>query len=106
MIRAQFFIDRSKKITGFHIKGHSMMAESGEDVLCAFVSSAAYMAANTITDVIRAGATAKADDGDMEVAVAERDLEACQTVLAGLKLHLEETEKQYPDNLKVIITEV
>ena len=42
----------------------------------------------------------------MELAVAERDLEACQAVLAGLKLHLEETEKQYPDNLKVIITEV
>ena len=106
MIRAQIFIDRRKKITGYHIKGHSMMAESGEDVLCAFVSSAAFMAANTITDVIKAEATAKADDGEMELAVAERDLEACQAVLAGLKLHLEETEKQYPNNLKVIITEV
>ena len=46
------------------------------------------------------------NDGEMEVAVAGRDLDACQDILAGMKLHLEETEKQYPNNLKVIITEV
>ena len=106
MIRAEFFIDRSGRINGFHIKGHSMMAESGEDVLCAFVSSAAYMAANTITDVIRADASAKDNDGEMEVAVAGRDIDACQDILAGMKLHLIETEKQYPENVKVIMTEV
>ena len=102
MIRAQIFIDRRKKITGYHIKGHSMMAESGEDVLCAFVSSAAFMAANTITDVIKA----EAEDGDMLLRVAGEYLDQCQTILAGLRLHLSETEKQYPNNLKVVITEV
>ena len=106
MIKAEFFVDRSGYICGFHIHGHSMMAESGQDVLCAFVSSAAYMAANTITDVIGADAQAQDGDGDMRLAVAGSDLVSCQIVLAGLKLHLCETEKQYPNNLNVIITEV
>ncbi len=106
MIRAQFFVDRNGNLSGFHITGHSGLAESGEDVLCAFVSGAAYMAANTITDVICADARAEADDGDMKVTVAERDLEACQIILAGLKLHLTETEKQYPENIRVLMTEV
>ena len=106
MIRAEFYVDRNARIVGYHIKGHAELAKSGEDVLCAFVSSAAYMTANTITEIIGAKAQAEAEDGDMKVTIAERELEACQTILAGLKLHLEETEKQYPDNLKVIITEV
>lgn len=106
MIKAEFFVGRNGVITGFHISGHSGMAEYGEDVLCAFVSSAAYMAANIITDIIGADARAKADDGDMLVTIAEKDLENCQVILAGLKLHLKETEKQYSDNLKVIFTEV
>ena len=42
----------------------------------------------------------------MKVTVAERDLEACQIILAGLKLHLTETEKQYPENIRVLMTEV
>ena len=106
MIKAQFFADRSGRITGFHIKGHSGLADSGEDVLCAFVSSAAYMAANTITDIINADAKAQASDGDMKVQVAKKDLDKCQVILAGFRLHLLETEKQYPENLKVINTEV
>ncbi len=106
MITAQFFIDRNDRIIGFHISGHSGLAESGQDILCAFVSSAAYMTANTITDVIGANAAAQDDDGDMKVTVAENDLEACQVILAGMKLHLIETEKQYPENVKVIMTEV
>ncbi|MBR2176762.1 MAG: ribosomal-processing cysteine protease Prp [Clostridia bacterium] len=106
MIKAELFIDRKGRLSGFHISGHSGTAEAGYDVLCAFVLSAAYMAANTITEVIRARADAEADDGDMLVAVAEKDIEDCQVILAGLRLHLEETEKQYPDNLKVIYTEV
>lgn len=106
MIKAELFRSCEGMLTGFHITGHSEMGEYGEDVLCAFVSSAAYMAANTITDVICADACAVADDGDMILTVTEKDIPECQIILEGLRLHLEETEKQYPDNLKVILTEV
>lgn len=100
MIRAELFVDRDDNITGFHIKGHSGLADAGEDVLCAFVSSAAYMAANTVTDVIGAEADAFADDGDMRLEVSGK-IGECQAVLRGLELHLRETEKQYPENLSV-----
>ncbi len=106
MIRAELFRSREGLLKGFHITGHSGMAEYGEDVICAFVSSAAYMAANTITDVICADAQAQADDGDMLLTVSEKNISECQVILEGLRLHLKETEKQYPDNLKVILTEV
>lgn len=106
MIRAELFLDSGGLLTGFHITGHSGMAQYGEDVLCAFVSSAAYMAANTITEIVCADARANVDDGDMCLDVSEKDIPQCQVILKGLRLHLQETEKQYPDNLKVILTEV
>lgn len=106
MIQARILVRPDGLISGFCIVGHSGRAESGRDVLCAFVSSAAYMAANTITDVIRANAKATDSDGYMRLDVAESDLPRCQDILAGLVLHLEETEKQYPKNLKVTLTEV
>ena len=64
------------------------------------------MAANTITEIVGAKAEAEAEDGDMLLRVAGEYLDQCQTILAGLRLHLSETEKQYPNNLKVVITEV
>ena len=99
-------MDQHNRISGFHISGHAGIAGAGEDVLCAFVSSAAYLTANTITDVIGAKAQAQDGDGDMFVYVDEKNIEDCQSVLTGLKLHLEQTVEQYPKNLKVIITEV
>ena len=106
MINAEFFITKDGEIIGFHISGHSGMAESGQDVICAFVSSAAYMAANTITDIIHAQATAEDDDGDMYAMVAKKDAVSCRDILAGLKLHLINTEEQYPNYLQVNYTEV
>lgn len=106
MINAEIFITKDGNIRGFHISGHSEMDESGRDIVCAFVSSAAYMTANTITDIIHAQADAEADDGDMYVMVAKKDMLSCRDILAGLKLHLINTEEQYPNYLQVNYTEV
>ena len=78
-----------------------MFAESGEDVVCAAVSSAAYMAANTVTEVIKTNAEAEADEGRMLLAISNPD-EKTETVLRGLELHLTELSKQYPENIKII----
>lgn len=106
MIRAEFFVTSRQRLVGFHISGHAGYAVSGEDVVCAFVSSAAYLTANTITEVIGVSAQAEAEDGDMLVRISEKDAERCKDVLEGLKLHLLNTEEEYPDHVKVIITEV
>ena len=100
MIRVKFLIG-NKQLTGFEIKGHAMFAESGSDVVCAAVSSAAYMAVNTITEIIGADADASAQDGMMRVTLSQPD-EQTETVLRGLELHLTELSKQYPENIKII----
>ena len=91
---------------GFHIEGHSTNnAEDSEGrTLCAAVSSAAYMAANTITEVIGESAEVRVSDGDMYFAIAAPKEES-KAVIKGLKLHLSELQKQYGKRLSVI-TEV
>ena len=100
MIRVKFLIGNNR-LTGFEIKGHAMFAESGKDVVCAAVSSAAYMAANTVTEIIGARAKATATDGAMLLEVSE-ECDKCLAVLKGFELHVTELSKQYPQNIKVI----
>ncbi|MBR1763670.1 MAG: ribosomal-processing cysteine protease Prp [Eubacterium sp.] len=104
MIRISFF-ENNGLISGFESKGHSMSAEHGYDIICAAVSSACYMAANTVTEIISLEADAAASDGYMRLEI-KSSKEKAQDILKGLKLHLTELEKQYPENIKVIITEV
>lgn len=90
---------------GFEAEGHSMSAESGRDIICAFVSSACFMAANTVTEIIGLDCSASVSDGYMKLMIKESPSEA-QDILSGLLLHLTELEKEYPENIKVIISEV
>lgn len=92
-------------ITGFECKGHSNTAEYGSDVLCAFVSSACFMACNTVTEVIGIQADTGVAEGYMRLDIKESPTRA-QDILNGLLLHLTELTKDYPDNIKVIISEV
>ena len=104
MIRIIFFKTKGL-ISGFESKGHSMSAPHGQDIICAAVSSACYMAVNTITEVIGIEADAAATDGYMRLEI-ESSIEKAQDILNGLYLHLTELEKQYPENINVINTEV
>ncbi len=104
MIRIEFF-KSDDLITGFECKGHTGIADSGEDVVCAFISSACYLAANTITDVINLDADAAQTDGYMRLQINSSPIKA-QDILNGLILHLTELEKNYPNNIKVKLTEV
>ncbi len=100
MIRVKFFIGNNR-LNGFEISGHAMFAQRGKDVVCAAVSSAAYMAANTVTDVIGASAQTSVDEAAMILKLNESN-DKCEAVLRGLELHLTELSKQYPQNIKVI----
>ena len=51
MITVRIF-DKTGILYGFEVTGHSGSAPSGEDIVCAAVSSAAYMTANTVTDIL------------------------------------------------------
>ena len=103
MIKVIFFI-KGKNISGFSITGHAKYSE-GDDIVCASVSSAAYMAANTLTDVIGAKADIEEQNGKMSVRTDSASPEA-QTVLKGFRLHLEQLADQYPENIKCNNSEV
>lgn len=104
MIKVEFF-KAENLLTGFQAKGHSMHAPHGEDLICAFVSSACLMAANTVTEVIGLDADAKADEGFLKLQI-NGSADSAQDILKGLKLHLSELQKDYPENINVIISEV
>ena len=100
MIRAKFNIRKGS----FTIDGHSGSAEAGQDIICAAVSSAAYMAVNTITEIIGENVEADVSDGYMKIVLSGKN-QAATDILKGLKLHISELAKDYPDFIK-IITEV
>lgn len=97
MIKAEFSIRGAD--ASFTVSGHSGSAESGRDILCAAVSSAAFMAANTITEILGVDASAEADDGYMNVSFVNS--EAAADIVRGLRLHLEQLSRQYPQFVKV-----
>lgn len=104
MIKVKFY-KADGILTGFEASGHSMSAPRGEDLICAFVSSACLMAANTVTEVIGLEAEAYAENGYLKLLV-KHSANSAQDILNGLKLHLTELQKDYPENINVIISEV
>lgn len=106
MISAKFLITASGELVGFSINGHSGQSEEGSDIICAAVSSAAYLTANTITDIIKADAQAEEDNGKMFLHVSLKDAANCRDILAGFKFHMIGLEEQYPDYINVSYLEV
>ena len=93
-------------ITGFTIMDHAEYGEEGSDILCAAISSAAYMTTNTITDVLNICAGIEVKDGYMEVKLEEEDAPKAKTILDGFKLHIQELQKEYDKFIMIKISEV
>ena len=104
MIRVRFHI-ADDAIVGFSLSGHAGWGASGQDIVCAAVSSAAYMTANTVTEIIGATANITVDDGYMDVRLTDK-IADCQDILSGFRLHLEALQEQYPKRVHLMNTEV
>ena len=99
MIKVKFYLS-DKLIEGFEISGHSGSADAGKDIICASVSSAAYMAVNTVTDVLFLNPEIEVDDGFMKLRL-NSGLSEAQPILKGLRLHLESLAGDYPKHIIV-----
>ena len=101
MTSVKFLVDE-KGLYGFEINGHS--SRNGDDeigkIVCAAVSSAAYMAANTVTEIIGDNAEASVDEAKMLFKVYNPSGESL-AVLKGLQLHLTELSDQYSNNITI-----
>ena len=100
------FLSNSESLYGFEIKGHSSVDFDDFEgkIVCSAVSSAAYMTANTIAEIIGDKCEIDVDDALMRVKVINPSQQT-SVVLKGLKLHLTELSKQYSKRIK-ITTEV
>ena len=96
MITVRFF-ESGDRPTGFEIKGHALFSAHGTDIVCAAVSSAAIMAANTVSEVF--GEAAQVKTGEGYLLLKEVKSEASAGVLSGLKLHMEQLAEQYPAHI-------
>ena len=96
------FITEKDLLCGFSVQGHSSVNCDDEQgkLVCAAVSSAAYLTANTILEVIKDKAEVEIDDAKFNFCVK---CPKTETVLAlkGLKLHLTELAKEYKGNIKI-----
>lgn len=101
MTKALFLLSGGE-YTSFTVCGHSSEF-SCRDIVCAAVSSAVYLAANTITDVIGDTAAVKMKDGYFSLTLKDRFTEFSSDIIKGLMLHLFNLSKQYPENIKVKI---
>ncbi len=106
MILVRFLSEVCGSLVGFIMEGHANYADIGEDIVCAAVSSAAYMTVNTITDIMKAEADVTVDDGKMFVRIAADDAVRCRDIFMGFKLHLIGLEEQYPNHIQVHYMEV
>ena len=100
------FLSKKESLYGFEIKGHSSVDANDHEgkIVCAAVSSAAYMTANTIIEILGLECETVVDDALMRVKVINPSQQT-SVVLKGLKLHLTELSKQYSKRIK-ITTEV
>ena len=102
MTKATFYFDGNVPY-GFLISGHSGFAEEGEDIVCASVSSASYMVANTITEILKVDADIDVNDAKMKLIVNKEQRHITKDILLGLKLHLEGLKEQYPEFLETLM---
>lgn len=102
MTEVKFFSD-GNTIIGFSISGHSSVNCDDEEgkILCSAISSAAYLTANTILEVIGDKAEVSVDDAFMVVKVKNPSRDTV-TALKGFKLHIEQLSLQYNDRLSIL----
>ena len=100
MIKAKFILD-GDTVTGFTVSGHSGFSEAGSDIVCAAVSSAAYMAANTVTDVLGLHPEISESEGLLSLRLSGNETEKAADILTGFLLHMEGLREQYPEFIKI-----
>ena len=95
------FLFSGDTVVSFELSGHSGAGEEGTDIVCSAISSAAYMAANTIIEVMKLNPKAVVRDGYLKIQMNLDDARKSKVITDGLYLHLSELQNQYPNNLKL-----
>lgn len=95
------FLFSDDTIVSFELSGHSGAGEYGTDIVCSAVSSAVYMAANTIIEIMKISPETVVRNGYLKLEMNLSDARKSKVITDGLYLHLSELQSQYPNNLKL-----
>lgn len=105
MIIADFFQGPDGLLKGFRITGHAGMADYGQDVCCASVSSAVMMAANTVTEAFKIDAKVSVEENEIMLKLQSGEEEG-DKILLGLITHLYFLSDEFSGRIKVRVNEV
>ncbi len=95
------FLFSGETVVSFELSGHSGAGDAGTDIVCSAISSAVYMAANTIIEIMKLNPQTVVRDGYLKVQMNLDDARKSKVITDGLYLHLSELQGQYPNNLKL-----
>ena len=102
------FRTEDARIIGFDVQGHSGWGESGEDIVCAAITSAVRLVEATVNDVMGLCAAVKVREADASISLrlpgglANTAESTCQNLLTGLMVYLAQLHDEYPDNIEVM----
>lgn len=104
MIKAVFY-KKNGKVTGFDISGHADYADKGSDIVCASVSSAAMLTANTVTEFFHADADATARDNLFRL-MLKSHCEKSEELISSFYTHIDFISQDYKGTISISVTEV
>ena len=102
------FLTEDARIIGYDVQGHSGWGESGEDIVCAAITSAVRLVEATVNDVMGLCAAVKVREADASISLrlpgglANTAESTCQNLLTGLMVYLAQLHDEYPDNIEVM----
>ena len=102
------FLTEDARIIGFDVQGHSGWGESGEDIVCAAITSAVRLVEATVNDVMGLCAAVKVREQDTAISfrlpggLAPTAESTCQNLLTGLMVYLAQLHDEYPENIEVM----
>lgn len=108
MIEAEF-LSYGGGLVGFSVSGHAGAGAFGRDIVCAAVSSAVMLTANTITDYLFCKADVKDQNGKIMLVLKDPDSAmaiAAKQVIASFHNHMHLLAKDSKGKINVSIREM
>ena len=90
----------------FTLSGHAGYADAGQDIVCAGVSSAVMLTANAVTEQFREKAKVTVEENKISLQLPSNAGVASHKLLEALLEHLTALSEDYPNTIKIIVSEV
>lgn len=100
MIKAVFF-KKDGCLSGFSLSGHAGYGESGEDIVCAAVSSGAELVCNTITDFYGDNAEVGVHENELILRLKSGCGEYSVKLIESFRTHLGFIAEEFPGSIRI-----